>query len=658
MTASGDASTRFILTTDAAYLNNLAALWTVDPALAAHIEALSENATAHRVETSKSGLPTLSVEATNGRRVYLHSRYEPMAEARKLIERADVGQCMAFYLFGFGLGYHAELLFERSADEALLIVFEPDLRLLRAAFEQRDLSKLIETRRVLFFTAADKADLMVRLSVHAALISVGSEQILHAPSQQVAGEFHAQMRQWVDEFAAYTKTSLATLVLNARKTATNVARNIGRYLAAPSLARLKDHHKHEPAVIVSAGPSLRKNKHLLKDLQGRAVIIAVQTTLQPLLDMGIEPQFVTSLDYHEICTRFYEKLPGSISTELVAEPKANAAIFRMYPGPVTLLGNSYADSLLRELRLEKTGLQDGATVAHLAYYLAEHLGCDPIIFVGQDLGFSDGLCYAPGTSYEDVWAPELSRFCTVEMKQWEQIVRERFILRRIPDYQGRPMYTEERLFTYLQQFERDFARSSARIIDATEGGAAKRGTTTMTLAEAMDRFCTRPVKPSPPHPGIDLGRGREASDALRRRRDEGREIERITRTTLPLLEELRDHIDDQPRVNRLIASIDLLRARMNELGSCYDLITHLTQKSEMQRFKADRRIGASRISETERQRLQVGRDIENVQAMMQAAVDFQAMLDEVISLPADAAAACEASAAREAQPKAVRSVAA
>ena len=60
------------------------------------------------------------------------------------------------------------------------------------------------------------------------------------------------------------------------------------------------------------------------------------------------------------------------------------------------------------------------------------------------------------------------------MKQWEQIVRERFILRKIPDYQGVPMYTEERLFTYLQQFERDFANTKARVIDATEGGAAKR----------------------------------------------------------------------------------------------------------------------------------------------------------------------------------------
>src|SRR5439155_26260044 len=165
------------------------------------------------------------------------------------------------------------------------------------------------------------------------------------------------------------------------------------------------------------------------------------------------------------------------------------------PGPLPMVGNDMAESLLREMSLKKAGLPSGSTVAHLAYYLAEYMGSDPIMFVGQDLGFSDGLYYAPGTSYEDVWRPELGRFCTVEMKQWEQIVRERPIMRKIPDQQGRPMYTEERLFTYLQQFERDFLRSQRKIIDATEGGAAKRGTTVMKLADAIAEFC-RDVLPS------------------------------------------------------------------------------------------------------------------------------------------------------------------
>jgi len=55
---------------------------------------------------------------------------------------------------------------------------------------------------------------------------------------------------------------------------------------------------------------------------------------QAMLEMGIEPDFVTSLDYHDICTRFFENLPKTLKTELVAEPKATAAIFGLNPGPL------------------------------------------------------------------------------------------------------------------------------------------------------------------------------------------------------------------------------------------------------------------------------------------------------------------------------------
>jgi hypothetical protein len=481
---------RYVLAEDAPWLKNLAALWTTDPNLAAAIEQLHPRPT-YPVQASKSGPPTVSVPAHGTRTIWLHSRYRPVEEANKFVEGLDVEGCVAFYIFGFGLGYHVERLFEKASSEAMFCIFEPDLLLLRTALEHRDLSRLIESRRLMFFSKPDKADLLLKLTPHSALISVGAARIEHPASLQAAGEFHRQMQTWLEEFSSFSRTSLNTVVLNSRRTAENISRNLGWYVATPSLARLANRYEKKPAVIVSAGPSLRKNKHLLKGLRENAVLIAVQTTLQPLLGMGIEPQFVTSLDYHEICTRFFEKLPPRLNAELVAEPKANSAILDMYPGPISLLGNSFAESLVREMNLGKTQLTGGATVAHLAFYLAEHLGCDPIIFVGQDLGFSDGLCYSPGTSYEDVWRPELGRFCTVEMKQWEQIVRERFILRRIPDQQGRPMYTEERMFTYLQQFERDFLRSKSRVNDATEGGAANRGATIMSLADAISEFCTR-----------------------------------------------------------------------------------------------------------------------------------------------------------------------
>ena len=630
MIVPADSSLRFVLPPDAVYLKNMAALWAVDPKLATKVEA-TEGRESHQCEPSKAGVPTVNVRTADGRTVYLHSKYEPRQEAVSQIEAIAVEERFVFFILGFALGYLLEVLAERASEEAMFCIIEPDLLMLRTAFERRDFSELIESGRVLFFTELDKADLFVRLSAHNGLLSVGCELVRHVSSLQLAPDFYRQMEIWIGELRDYSRTGMNTLIINGRKTAENITRNLGWYVASPSLSRLKDRYKGQPAIIVSAGPSLRKNKHLLQNALGKAVIVAVQTTLQPLLEMGIEPQFVTSLDYHEICARFFEKLPPSIRTELIAESKATDSIFKLNPGPLTLLGNDFAEGLLQEMQMKKAKLPAGATVAHLAYYVAEHLGCDPIIFIGQDLGFGDGLCYMPGTSYEDVWRPELSEFCTMEMKQWEQIVRDRPILRQIPDHQGRPMYTEERLFTYLQQFERDFGRTATRIIDATEGGALKRGAINMTLAAAIQEFCTEPLRETvEDHPGLSWDAIGECVASLKNRIREASQIEAIAAKTLPILEEIRDHMDDQRRVNKAIARVDVLRSRMDQLGRCYDLITQLTQFTELQRFEEDRKIAASRVAGVDRQRRQVERDIDNVRGVMAAAVEFQTLMDEVI----------------------------
>jgi hypothetical protein len=629
MTQATDPSQRFILPPEAPLLANLAALWATEPRLAEAVEASLEQ-DGYRLEPSRSLKPTLCVPASSGRQAYLHSRYEPVKEAEQLIESIDPAEKTCFYVLGLGLGYHLELLFNKASEEAIFCVFEPDILIIRAAMESRDLSEMIASHRLMWFWEPDKPVLFRRLTPQTALISVGTETIEHAASVRRHEPFYQQVRTWLGEFASFCRTNMNTLLCNSQQTAENIAANIGWYVAAPGVNELAGVYAGKPAIIVSAGPSLRKNKHLLKDVGEKAVLIAVQTTLQPLLEMGVEPHFVTSLDYHEICTRFFERLPGGIRTQLVAEPKATPRVLEMMTGPVRLIGNDFAEGLVREIKPGKTTLTSGATVAHLAYYLAEHLGCDPIIFIGQDLGFSDGLCYTPGTSYEDVWRPELGRFCTLEMKQWEQIVRDRPLLRKIPDYLGRPMYTEERLFTYLLQFERDFGKCKSKIIDATEGGALKRGATVMTLADAIAEFCTADL-PAVKLDGLSpkwelLGRCRQSIDI---RKSEAEEIEKISLETMPLLEEIGQCLDDQERVNRLIARIDEHRVRMDSLGQTYDLVMQFSQQTELKRFEKDRRLSASRLDGMEKQKWQLERDLQNVAAVGEAARMFIATMEKV-----------------------------
>jgi hypothetical protein len=153
----------------------------------------------------------------------------------------------------------------------------------------------------------------------------------------------------------------------------------------------------------------------------------------------------------------------------------------------------------------------------------------------------------------------------------------------------------------------------------------------MPFAEAISQFCKAPIRTvAADHPGLDWARVGQCLDSLRKRREEANGVEKISRQTLPLLEEIRDHLDDQRRVNRAIGEIDGLRARMNAFGPTYDLITELTQSSQLERFNADRRLSAARVEGVERQRRQVARDVENVRGVMLAAKDFEQMVSNVI----------------------------
>src|SRR5258706_14500826 len=227
MTASTDPSTCYVLAPDAPYLNNLAALWSKNPALARAVEALTDDACVEfKVEPSRSGPPTVTARTADGRSITLHSRYDPVLEAKKLIDPVKTDSCVAFYLLGLGLGYALEALFERTSEESLLFVFEPDLRLIRIALEQRDLSRIISSGRLHLFTDADKAELFTKLTPHSAMCSMGFEGVTHAPSLALHSEYFGEIQTWIAEFAAFSRTSLNTLVITGRRPAENVTPNI------------------------------------------------------------------------------------------------------------------------------------------------------------------------------------------------------------------------------------------------------------------------------------------------------------------------------------------------------------------------------------------------------------------------------------------------
>lgn len=580
---------------------------------------------------------SVAAQSDDGRliRITLASRHQPLTDAEQFAAKANLNDHGTIIVLGFGLGYHVSKLADRVAGKGLLAIYEPDAGLMRSVLERIDYSTMFARGVLLLLGSPDEAEMTRRFEPHASLITQGVEFLSHAPTRRLHETDLTAFTEKFTKVVAFVRTTMATTLVNAALTCRNLAHNIGHYAAGATVNELAGAAAGYPAVLVSAGPSLAKNVALLSEpgMRERVVIIAVQTVLKPLLDRGIRPHFVTALDYHEISARFYEGLPPLPDVTLVAEAKAHHAILDAYPGPIRILQNSFLDRLLGPLHRPIKPMKPGSTVAHLSFYLAQHLGCDPIIFIGQDLGFSDGLYYSPGTAIHDVWAPELGVFNTIEMMEWQRIARHKAHLQKRTDVHGRPIYSDEQMLTYLAQFERDFAQASQTIIDATEGGLPKQHAAAMTLRAALDLYALRPLTHLPQaSTSLDAQRLALVDDHLRRRLEQVKRFRNTSEQTLPLLRHMIEDQRDHAKMDRLFDQLEKRKREVAELQEAFTLVNDLNQIGLFKRVRADRAIEAGEHEDPYlRQARQLDRDIDNVQWLVDSCTETLEILHESIS---------------------------
>ena len=383
----------------------------------------------------------------------LASQHHPVQEGVHFIKDVDLAEHAAYVICGFGLGYHVQALAKRLGRKGLIIVFENDLSLLRDVFSRIDHSEWLKDSLVLFANNANDRGELGRL-LHGAdgILGQGVNFIEHPSSRAHLGADTLQFTSIMTQYIGTVRTTLMTTMVKSVDTTRNLLGNIACYANANSIEDLADVANGTLGIVVSAGPSLRRNIELLqnKEVRSRLVITAVQTALKPLLTAGIRPDFVTALDYHEISRRFYEDLPTEDLQDvtLIIDPKVHPGVAEAYPGPITSLNSNFLEAILQEDAPGHRSLPASATVAHLAFHVTKFLGCNPIAMIGQDLGFTDGLYYAPGTAIHDVWAPELNTFNTIEMMEWERIARHRQHLSKIPSIDGGSLYTDGQMLAY------------------------------------------------------------------------------------------------------------------------------------------------------------------------------------------------------------------
>ena len=463
---------------------NLALLSEMNPAAAAAVAQASAPQ-----DLSVSEGPCGPVVAVGGHR--LASAYDPRAEAHALLDAAEIPGAATVVFFGLGLGHHVEELL-KSRPAAAVLVVEPSLELARVAFETRDLSAILCPRVVFAFTDDPVAirDAVGRMAAY--FTSRPVKLIGHPPSAALCD--YSRARAAVRDSVQWLEMNCRTCFAKGLQCTANALCNIPHMAESAGLGALAGRFKGVPAFCVAAGPSLDKNAAALSAVAGRGLIIAVNTAWRPLRSLGIEPDVVCAIDFSEAVMRHFDGLTSApTQTTLFFDPEVYPGVPASFPGPRLTAHVAKPVGAWLSRRLPRGMVRKGLTVAHAAFHLAEALGCDPIVLVGQDLSYPDMRSHAADAAMAS------------DMKVVKRGGVE-YLLRTLPDgtsclnellwvegRDGRQLPTTQDMYSYKTHFEALVSETAATVVNATEGGARIRGTVEMPLACAVERYCCRPV---------------------------------------------------------------------------------------------------------------------------------------------------------------------
>lgn len=174
--------------------------------------------------------------------------------------------------------------------------------------------------------------------------------------------------------------------------------------------------------IAAAGPTLTDTIPLLKEMRGTTTLIALDASLQSLVNNGIFPDYTISQDAHP--TTIYKFLnindPNLEETSLVYFPTVDSKALRAWKGPRYL---AYSTGKLYR-NLMKTAprgtLYSAGSVLHAGVDLAVKMGGKRLVLFGADFGYPHGMSHAEGSAAR-VKVVRPNNSLTVENGSGEQI---------------------------------------------------------------------------------------------------------------------------------------------------------------------------------------------------------------------------------------------
>ncbi len=479
------------------YQRNLSALKENWPDVAKLISGLPPAPDRYRLFQTQSGMFSLEIHDQSGKTISWYSRYDPARDVERELSSIDRSRIYVPMIAGIGLGYSLRRLADLHCNEYFdSIVLEYDPYIFQAAMSVTRMDDLFYDSRMHFYIGPDLSDWndFVR-TLMPSIMSSRLHVIGHSPSQRYHKEFYETAFEITKQQIKLAAAEFDLMIRYGVQIQKNMWLNLPPALKAFGLQQMKGFLQGKPAIVVAAGPSLDQNVHLLNEVQQSVAIIAVDTALRTLQNKGITPHIVVSTDPTELNWKHFETITFSPKTILAFDPEVYYEIPTRLPHRLLFLNlqKTVLTRWLEEICGPYGFIEKGGSVGHTAFFIARELGADPIILVGLDLAFraQGGTTHASASVLKRQYGMIQPGARTAELgpREGSSTLNEEIVWVRGVNEQTVP--TSQVMALYIRQFCEEFKRTQAAIIDATEGGAWKDGSSVMPLQSALERFVNR-----------------------------------------------------------------------------------------------------------------------------------------------------------------------
>jgi hypothetical protein len=436
---------------------------------------------------------------------------------------------------GAGLFYEVIYFMQQLAKEhqtQAIIIIEKDPEMFMCAMNVVDLTPMLNNPKIHFFVGLPIEQLYVSFrdfyskNLPEMLMCGATQPIFLYPSMKIGKEYYLQALQKLFESIWHSIQNFGNCPEDSLIGLENMLDNVNEIVNNPGINLLYDKFKGKPAVIVATGPSLKKNMHLLKCLEDKALIISVDSSFKLLMENGIKPHMVTSLEReHEVEQFFGDFDPEEVKdVYMTACPVLFNHVYESYTGPKIIVYRNFDH--FKWLEIDRGILEIKLSSSNMAFKIAEALGCDPIVLVGQDLAYGDndethatevpfssegeGILYVKGNYVDQIktntgWYNFLKAY-ELDIAQFNGNLRHDantynipkpvlFVMKDNITSGDMPEETKQQTMSRIEDYLKEANTNNKKVINCTEGGAYIPGTHIAKFDETIQQYMTEDFNP-------------------------------------------------------------------------------------------------------------------------------------------------------------------